>query len=117
MEWSLSMSVSEKPWGNKLVFDWYFEECDKEIVVPIQNSNMGLAIVDAVAGIYNAVDHEHYDQAKDHLIKLGELLVGNAYNIGEDIMHDIVVDMQMDGFDEDLEHMLQHAEEERNNES
>lgn len=110
------MSGLEKPWGDRLVFDWYFEECDREIVVPIQNSNMGLAIVDAVSGIYDAVNHEHYEQAKSHLIKLGELLVGNAYNIGEDIMHDIVVDMQMEDFDNNLEHMLQHAEEERESE-
>jgi len=116
MELNLLMSGSEKPWGNKLIFDWYHEECDREIVVPIQNSNMGLAIVDAVSGIYNAVDNEHYDQAKDHLIKLGELLVGNAYDIGEDIMHDIVVSMHMEGFEDDLEHMLQHAEEEREGE-
>ena len=66
-----------------------------EIVVPIQNSNMGLAIVDAVSGIYDAVNHEHYEQAKSHLIKLGELLVGNAYNIGEDIMSDIVTGKQI----------------------
>lgn len=111
MELSLLMSESEKPWGNELVFDWYFQECDREIVIPIKGSNMGLAIVDAVSGIYDAVNHEHYEQAKSHLIKLGELLVGNAYDIGEEIMHQIVVDMHMEGFDENLEHMLQHAEE------
>jgi hypothetical protein len=116
MELNLLMSESKKPWGDGLVFDWYFQECDREIVVPIEGSNMGLAIVDAVSGIYDAVDSGRISDAKDHLIKLGELLVGNAYDIGEEIMHDIVVDMQMHGFEDDLEHMLQHAEEERDQE-
>lgn len=104
------MSEFEKPWGDN-VFDWYLNECDKEITVRISEHNY-LSIMEALGSLYETMCEGEYEITKERIYLLGELIASTAFEDGERIIQETIVKLGMESIDEELEHFLEHHAEE-----
>ena len=110
------MNELEKPWGNENVFEWYYRESTKDILINIESTNIQLSIIDAIAGIYKIINNGEPEKAMEFLYVLGELLIADSEGVGKVVIDEVVVQAEMLDFEKNVEHMLQHAEEERKDE-
>lgn len=101
------MSEYQKPWGSKEnIFDWYYtEENDREIIMPIGNK-AAVNIILALNAIFHFMSKEEYDTAIDHLLTLTEVIVANAYDMGDKVANDITVEQSMESLDDEIAKIL-----------
>jgi protein involved in sex pheromone biosynthesis len=102
------MSELQKPWGDReSIFDWYYsDENDREIVMPIGNNTTGINIILALNAIHYYMTEEEYDAAEDHLLDLAEILIGNAYDLGDKIAHELQIKQFNSRLDDELRDIL-----------
>jgi hypothetical protein len=106
------MSELEKPWANnKNVFEWYEEECDKEIAVRLDEHN-SLALMTALGSLYQTLEEGDIELTKERMILLGEILVSSLTDDPGKLIEEAIVAIGMDDFDRHVEHFFEHHAEE-----
>jgi hypothetical protein len=106
------MSELKKPWeGFKNIFEWYEEECDKEITVAIDEHN-SLALMTALGVLYETLEEGEVEVAKKRIHVLGEIVSAALSDNPKEIIEEAIVAIGMDDIDNNIEHFFEHHAEE-----
>lgn len=106
------MSESKKPWAShKNVFEWYDEECDKEIALKLDEHN-SLALMEALGSLYETLEEGEVEVVKNRLIVLGEIIASALTDNQQEIIEEAIVAIGMDNIDNRIEHFFEHHAEE-----
>ena len=106
------MEESQKPWDSTNVFDWYENEAESTILIPIDKEGNSISVVEALGTIYEELKDGNIAEAEKFVVMLAELIVGAAMGIGKSIMNDMIVNHQIGHLDEALDKILSENAEE-----
>lgn len=100
--------MSDIPWEDGKVFDWYFsDECDMDVVIPLQDDNY-LELIDALNTIYLQMVAGDIEVAKETILLLAELLV--SASLDEQTLRAVEEKTLLKDFDNNLNTFIQELE-------
>lgn len=107
------MEELQKPWGNMDIFEWYFsDDNERAIMLPIGNTN-AINIISALETVRDKVaeqTEESTEFALETLYALAEIIIANAYDIGDEMAEEFIVSKSISNMDSVLDDILKGKE-------